>query len=163
MAGRNRGRWTKTLAVVAGLAALASCGRIADSRFNPLNWSAARPAATLAPEGGYPDEIAADPRPLVDTITALDVDRNPGGIILRATGLPARQAFWNGALLPVTDGPVGGVLSYRFVAVPPPVDTRVSTPRSREIEVGVFLDRAALAGVTEIRVSAARNALAVRR
>lgn len=56
-----------------------------------------------------------------------------------------------------------GVLEYRFVAFPPATPARVSTPQSREIVVGRVLSRQDLAGVTEIRVTAAQNARAVRR
>ncbi|RVV97324.1 hypothetical protein EKE94_14555 [Mesobaculum littorinae] len=145
-------------ASIAGL--LIGCGRVAESRLNPFTWfggsstASAVPASTAAPE--------ADPRPVMDQISSLTIDRTPGGAILRATGVPPTQGYWEGALIPVETAEPG-VLSYTFRAAPPPEPTRVSTQASREVVVGLFLSNQTLAGVSEINVAAARNGLAVRR
>ena len=141
------------LLVVLGTAA--GCSRIANSQLNPFNWfgnSRSVAAATSAAE-------APDPRPLVAQVTRLTVDQTPGGAILRATGLPETQGYYEGALVSVTDGvPVDGVLEFDFRAFPPPVATRSSTAASREIVVGLFLTDQDLAGVRQIRVNGAGNA-----
>ena len=52
-----------------------------------------------------------DPRPLINQITDLKLERVPGGAILRATGLPPTQGYFDGALLLMNRGqPVNGVL-----------------------------------------------------
>ena len=60
-------------------------------------------------------------------------------------------------------GPVDGVLSYRFRAVPPREATRVSTVRSRELSVGRAISRSVLAETRVIRVIGARNVRTVSR
>ena len=62
------------LAVLTVLAVLGACG----PKFRP---------GSLEPEGGYPPSIV-DERPLVQQITGLDVEPSPGGVIIRAQGLP---------------------------------------------------------------------------
>ena len=146
---------------LAGIAAVAGCARVGRSRLNPLNWFGG--AESVDTVQAAPDAAGvADPRPLVPQVTALRVDRTPGGAIVRATGLPPRQGWWSGALLPVPDDDPA-VLSYQFRAVPPAEATRVSTPRSREVVVADFVTDQTLAGVRQIRVAGAANALAVRR
>ncbi|WP_172961022.1 hypothetical protein [Oceaniglobus roseus] len=151
----------RLIATLLILSVVAGCARVSNSRLNPFNWFGRSQAVTAVPV--TPDETG-DPRPLIDQITTLEVERTPGGAIVRATGLPPTQGHWDGELLLVGDeDPVDGVLQYQFRIMPPPAPTRVSTPRSREVVVGLYLTRQALENVREIRVSAARNARAVRR
>ena len=145
---------------LAGIAAVAGCARVGRTRLNPLNWFGGAESvetAQVTPVAGV-----LDPRPLVPQVTALSVDRTPGGAIVRATVLPPRQGWWFGALLAVPDDDPA-VLSYQFRAEPPAEATRVSTPRSREVEVADFVTDQNLAGVRQIRVAGAANALAVSR
>ena len=138
------------------VATLAGCARVAESRFNPLNWFGRSERAQVVTA-----DPNADPRPLVQQIVTLRVEKAPGGAIIRATGLPPIQGYYDGVLLPL--GSEDGVLSYEFRASAPPVPTRVSTQQSREVVIGLFVSDQTLAGVREIRVSGASNALAVRR
>lgn len=139
---------------------LAGCASIAESRFNPFNWfGRGQEAETLAP-----GERPADPRPLVDQVTELVVERVPGGAIVRARGLPPTQGYYDGALVSETrNTPEDGVLTYQFRIVEPATPQRVSTVRSREVIVGLFLSDQTLEGVRSIRVEAARNARVARR
>ena len=138
---------------------LSGCARVGESRFNPLNWFG----------GGDEEERvetvekSEDPRPLVAEVTSLVIERTPTGAIIRATGLPPEQGWYAGSLVPETDGPVDGVLSYRFRAVPPFDDTRTSTARSRELVVGASISQPVLAQTRIIRVIGARNVRTVRR
>ncbi|WP_226780619.1 hypothetical protein [Oceaniglobus trochenteri] len=152
------------IATVLILGTLAGCGRVAESRLNPFNWfGSSRSEATLAPEGGY-GEIDQDLRRLMDQVSALNVEKTPGGAIIRATGLPPEQGYYDGELVSVSDDkPVDGVLEYQFRVRPPLRPNRASTPQSREVVVGLFVTNQALDGVREIRVVAARNTRAVRR
>jgi len=152
------GRVLITLAVVI---AIAGCSRISESRLNPFNWFGRSERVATAPvvpgQGGPHLNLVAQ-------ITTLRVERVPGGAIIRATGLPPRQGYYDGALVSVSDGkPENGVLSYQFAINAPQGATRVSTTQSREIVVGRFVSTQHLDGVRQIKVSAAGNALAVRR
>lgn len=139
---------------LAGIAPLAACG----TRLNPFNWFG---------RGEETEEVVAadavvDPRPLVPQITRLVVDPHPSGAIVRVTGLPPRQGWYDGALLRVP-GTEPGVLAYQLRAYPPHYRTLVSTPASREIVVATFVSDDRLAGIREIRVSGGLNALSSRR
>jgi len=141
------------------VATLANCGRVSESRLNPFNWFGRSEKAEVVT--GAPN---ADPRRLVPQIISLRVEAVPGGAIIRATGLPPRQGFYDGALLPVGgEFAKDGILSYEFRASAPLGQTRTSTQQSREIIVGRFVSDQTLNGVRQIRVSAAGNALVVRR
>ncbi|EKE44034.1 hypothetical protein OCGS_2015 [Oceaniovalibus guishaninsula JLT2003] len=144
------------IAALACAALLAGCGQ---SRLNPFNWFGGSTETVTLDTGRV---VAVETRPLVEQVAALDIARKPGGAILTATGLPPVQGFWNGALVPVGDA-ADGRLDFEFRIEPPLQPTRVSTAVSREVIVGIFLTDRQLAGVSEIRVSGARNARAVRR
>jgi hypothetical protein len=140
--------------VLAGLGPLAAC----NSRLNPVNWfGSGRRTEEVAP----PD-VVDDPRPLVPQVTRLAVDPHPSGAIIRATGLPPRQGWYDAELIRVP-GNDAAVLSYQLRAYPPHYRTLVSTPRSREIIVATFISADKLAGVREVRVSGEFNALSARR
>ncbi|PZX13612.1 hypothetical protein LX81_03161 [Palleronia aestuarii] len=148
-----------TLLLAAGLLALVpACGRLADSPLNPFGWlPEARPAAvTLGADA------AADPRPLMDQVAALAVTPAPGGVVIRATGIAPAQGWYDGALVPVPTA-LPSTLAFAFRAAPPATPARVSTPRSREVTVALFVPEAEIRRVREIRVSGARNAQAVSR
>jgi len=148
----------KLLITLVVLSTLAGCARVSESRLNPLNWfgrSERVATVTVDPATG-----AAQVN-MVSQITQLRAEQVPGGAILRATGLPPRQGFYGGELVYV--GAEDGVLNYQFAIAPPPEQTRVSTTQSREIVVGLYLSNQTLAGVRQIRVSSASNALAIRR
>ncbi|MGR3756970.1 MAG: hypothetical protein ACU0AT_07065 [Tranquillimonas sp.] len=152
----------RAIAAVLVLGLAAGCARVAESRFNPFNWfGGSTEVATLTPPEGYA-AAPVDRRPLMDQIAALSVDRTPGGAIVRATGLPPSQGWWDGELVAAGE-PEAGILTLQFRAVPPARPSRVSTPRSREVVVGLFLSDRELEGLREIRVNAARNARSARR
>ena len=139
---------------------VASCARVSESRLNPFNWFGKSKNEAVA--------VAVDPyadtRPLVGQIVGMNVERIPGGAIIRATGLPPRQGFFDGELVP-TNGelPEDGVLTYEFRAASPQFQTRVSTQQSREIIVGHFVSDQTLDGVKAIRVVGFANAVVSRR
>jgi hypothetical protein len=143
---------------------VSGCARLADSRLNPLNWfgrSTAVAATTptgelrpLVPEGRRVQVV--DGRVLIDTIADMSVDRNPGGAILRATGVAATQGFYNAQL--VLRSAENGVLTYDFRVEAPAGFEAIGTEASRRITAAVALDDARLAGVRRIVVQGARNA-----
>jgi hypothetical protein len=137
---------------------VAACQNYSTSRLNPVNWfSGSTRVETMAP----PPEAVADPRPLVDQVLTLVVEPTPGGAIVRATGLPPTQGWWQGQLVP--EDLVEGRQNFRFVIIPPLQPTRVSTQPSREVTVGFFLPNSQLAQIREITVTGARNARSSRR
>lgn len=149
----------RLVAIVAILGIVGGCARISASPLNPFNWFGRDRQVT---EVVVRPAVETDPRPLVDQVLAVRVERAAGGAILHATGLPPRQGYHDAGLLVEVDaGP--GVLSYQFRLAPPLTPTRVSTQASREVEVATFLSDQTLAGVREIRVLGARSSRAVRR
>ena len=143
---------------------LALCGLLAgcDSAYNPVNWfGGGDPAEVALTEDGLP----VDPRPLVDQVTGVVVERTPGGVILRATGLPPTLGYWNAALVPADPDlrpDENGVLVLDFRALPPALPQPVGAPATREIVVGYFLTTQTLRGLRTVRVQGERNARDVR-
>lgn len=152
-------RRTVVLATFALPLALAGCGRIRESRFNPLNWfGRARRARTTATLSATE---AADGRLLIREVTDLQVERSQGGAIIRAAGLPPTQGWWKAELVSETRGRPDekGVLTYRFLVYQPLTPTRVSTPQSRLLTAAVFLSDIRLEGVAQIVVQGETNSL----
>ena len=141
------------------LAALPGCGWLADSPVNPGNWFGPR-----EPRQVQPDEVvapAADPRGPIARVTAARLEPVPGGAILRATGLPATQGFWDAALVAVpAEDPAVRVFAFR---VAPPLTADLTRGPVREIVAATFLTDRDLAGVRRITVQGAANAVSVNR
>ncbi|MEZ5779513.1 MAG: hypothetical protein R3E44_14250 [Paracoccaceae bacterium] len=148
-----------TALLIAALS-LGGCGKIRDSRFNPFNWFGRSQSSNVVVVQGVP----VDGRLLVDQVTEMEVARQPGGAIVRATGLPPTQGWWDAALVAENNGqPVDGVLTYRFVLSEPLGQTRVSTPRSREVTAAVYVSDIKLAEVRQIVVLGTQNSRSSRR
>ncbi|TCM78350.1 hypothetical protein [Rhodovulum steppense] len=135
---------------------LGGCSTVSESRLNPFNWfgGATEEGSTTGPVSRQ----MADPRPLVDLVVEMGVDRAPGGAIVQATGRPSRQGFWDAELVrdPATPGETG-VLVFDFRLAPPDRATRVGTEPSRELTAGTFLTDQDLDGVRAIVVRGAQN------
>lgn len=104
----------RLMVLMVALLATAGCSAVSGSRLNPFNWFGR--SEEVAVSDAAPAHLA-DPRPLIDQVTALTVDPTPGGAILRATacrrrkGITTRRwsrsattsrwtAFWNTASSP---------------------------------------------------------------
>ncbi|QDY69193.1 hypothetical protein [Qingshengfaniella alkalisoli] len=134
--------------------ALAGC-----SALNPRNWFDRQEVVTLAPEGGYVP-VAVDGRPLVDQVATVNVERTPGGVIVRATGVPPTQEYWDAELVQIeTPDLPASTIRYEFRLRGPIGPANVGSVPSREIEVGKFISNPDLAGVSTITVTGARNAV----
>jgi len=153
-----------TFLTSAMLLTLSGCARIADSRINPFNWfgdSQAAPVAS-APEDRRPLTPAGartqivDARPLVQSVTALSVDRSAAGAIVRATGIAPTQGYFNAQL--VSSGVSDGVLTLQFRAQAPAGFQAEGSARSRRIEAAYVIGAAELSGIRSVRVEAAGNA-----
>lgn len=153
----------------AALAGLAACGRARDSRLNPFNWfgRSRSEEPTLAPADGYTTTV--DTRPVVAQVTALQVDRVPGGALITATGLPPTQGHWAADLVAEVTGPNGrplrdgATLAFEFRVAPPDRATRTGPPQSRELTATVFLTDQDLSGVSTITVKGLQNQRSARR
>ncbi len=137
---------------------LAGCGGFRDSRLNPFNWfgrsqEVEKVALPTAPQ---------DRRALVQQVVTLHVEEVSGGAIVRATGLPPTQGYWDAELVPQPVDENGRlVLDFRVF---PPVETmRAGTPPSREVVVALYLSNYKLDSIREIVVQGETNARAARR
>lgn len=154
---------------------LGGCASLRESRVNPFNWfGRAAPVAVTTDATGAAnpliparrasffrgDEAAAPAGAPVMQIADLAVERRPGGAIVRATGVAERLGPWDVRLEPVGEA-VGGVLSFELRARLQ--SNPVGTEHARTLTAAVDLSDQQLAGVTQIRVIGATNALAVRR
>lgn len=150
----------KTVAVaLSATLVLSACGAMRESRLNPFNWfGRAQPVQTVA----VSQTVDEDPRPLVDQVLSLSVEPMQGGAIVRATGLPPTQGWWDGELV-AGEVDENGRLVYEFRLTPPLEQTRVSTQRSREVTVAAFLSTFKLESISQIVVQGSNNALSSRR
>ncbi|RUS60546.1 hypothetical protein EGN72_08155 [Pseudorhodobacter sp. E13] len=146
------------IAALCATLALGACSTIGKSRLNPFNWfgGSEETVAVLSPT-----ERPADPRLLVSQVTEMQLERMPGGVIIRATGLPPTQGYWDAELVarPVEDGKI----VYDFRVFPPLGGAAVSTPQSREVTVAAFLSNIKLDSIRQITVQGETNARTSRR
>ena len=141
---------------------VAGCAKIRESRINPFNWFGPSESRAVTLDPGY--AATADNRLLVAEVTQLDISRTAGGAIVHAAGLPQTQGWWDAELVAENGGePVDGVMTYRFVVMPPPAGTRVSTPQSRELTAAVHLSDNKLAEIDRIVVLGTANSRSVSR
>ncbi|MBD3663368.1 hypothetical protein H9Q16_05495 [Sulfitobacter sp. TSTF-M16] len=172
-------RRTLSLLLVTSLT-LAACGSIRDSRINPLNWFGRGQPAPVQQQAEHTNPLIpargglfANRRAAVEDyagipfeqVTALTVERIPGGAIVRATGLAARQGIYAVQLTPANDDeePVNGVLTYRLEGVRPQQPTAVGAVPTREVIAARRLTDQQLRAVSQIRVEGQLNAQVARR
>ncbi|MFP4043670.1 MAG: hypothetical protein ACLFTP_03745 [Rhodosalinus sp.] len=163
-------------ASVTGLLAVtlvvAGCATIRDSRLNPGNWFGPSREVVVTEPDGNPliprrsalsrPEQAYEGRP-IDRITDLTIEPLPGGAVLRASGVAARQGPYAVQLTPVEEASTDEVLVFTFDRLLPGRNTPVGPERTRVAEVATRLSDLDLEGVRMIRVEAARNARELRR
>lgn len=147
---------TPLVAALCATMALGACSTIGNSRLNPFNWFG-RSEETVV----IAVEKPADKRLLVSQVIDMKIEKMPGGVIVRATGLPPTQGYWEAELVarPVE----GGVIIYDFRVFPPITAQITSTQQSREVTVGAYLSNAKLDAIRQITVQGANNARTSRR
>lgn len=148
---------TPLIAALCATLALGGCSSIGKSRLNPFNWFGGSEETMVTPAGEKP----ADGRLLVAQVVDMKLEKMPGGVIVRATGLPPTQGYWEAELVarPVEDG----TIIYDFRVFPPIAQNPVSTQQSREITVGAYLSNVKLDTIRQITVQGASNARTSRR
>jgi hypothetical protein len=144
-------------AALAALIGMTACSGFSASKLNPLNWF----------KGSTPEQMEfiqrpVDARALVAQVTELKVEAFPGGAIVRATGVPTSQGWWDAELVKVVSEE-DGVILFEFRIYPPPVQRPAGTPFSREVTVAASLSNIALQDVSKIVVQGEANALSSRR
>lgn len=152
----------RPILIVALCGLLAGCGGVNASGLNPFNWF----GGGAEENPGLPqDGLPADPRPLINTVTNVVLDRAPGGVIVRATGLPPTLGYWSAALVPVDRElrpDESGDLVLDFRALPPLSEQPAGSPSARQIVTGYFLSQQTLSGVRSITVRGETNSRSVR-
>ena len=95
-------------------------------------------------------------------MTNLVIERVPGAVVIRASGLTAVQGVYLVQLTPTTkdETPINGVLAYRLEGVRPEINKGVGSTHLRTVAAALALTDQKLAGVRSIRVEGARNAQA---
>lgn len=156
MGTRMRHAFTAALIAVTFLTA---CGAMRESRLNPMNWFG---RSQEVQQTATTTEAPSDPRALVQTVLSMNVDSYPGGAIVRATGLPPTQGWWEAELVarPSEDP---SVLIFDFRVFAPPKPQPVVNQQSREITVAVNLSNIKLDGIREIVIQGETNARTSRR
>ena len=151
-------------ASVTGLLAVtlvvAGCATVRDSRLNPFNWF--DPSREVAVAAGDVNPLLPR-RGAFDRITDLTIEPLPGGAVLRASGVAARQGPFAVQLTPVEEASTEEVLVFSFDRLLPGRGTPVGPEQTRVAEVATHLTDLDLQGVRVIRVVAARNARELRR
>lgn len=136
---------------------LTACSGFGTSKLNPLNWFKRSAAEELVFV-----QRPVDARALVGQVTELKVEPFPGGAIIRATGVPASQGYWDAELVRV-DTEEGGTALFEFRIFPPPAPRPAGTPYSRQVTVAFSLSNIALDSISKIVVQGESNALSSRR
>jgi len=103
-------------------------------------------------------------RLLVAEVTELKIDRMPGGAIIRATGIPRSQGYWDASLVPAPQpGDAADTLSFEFRVFPPIQARRGGTAPPRDVVVAYHVTNKKLKGIRRIVVIGQSNRLSSRR
>lgn len=153
------------IAALALLVTLSACGGVRESRLNPFNWFGRSEArASSSRENAEKFVRPGDQRPLVDQVISMAVEQTPEGAILRATGLPPTQGYWDAELVRYEgEGAPAGVLVFDFRLSPPFYRKDVGREYTREVVVAKMLTLNDLAGISRIVVRGARTERSARR
>ncbi len=144
---------------------LSACGGFRDSSLNPRNWfgrSQSEPVATDAKNALIPPKSSLNRPELgyqgqpVDQVTALALERVPGGAVIRASGVARRQGAYDVRLIPMGK-PEKGVLSYELQVLYPRDATLQGPAQSRTVTAALALTDQQLDGVRTVRVVGQQN------
>lgn len=152
---------------------LAGCGYVRDSAINPANWFGRGQVTEVEAEGTrnplLPRLSAFSRRPevypgdAIGQVTAMGIDRLPGGAVVRVTGISDRQGPYEARVVKDEDASTPDTLVYTFEVVTPRRAPATGSVASRTVTAAVYLDLDALEGVRRITVRGARNEASSRR
>lgn len=96
----------------------------------------------------------------IATVTAADLDRRPGGAILRVTGRSQTAGAYGAVLIADTEAARNGTLVISVEAEQPTPET--ASTGSAAVQAGLWLSDQTLAGLDRIVLQAAENSLELR-
>ena len=144
--------------------ALVGCGRLGDSRWNPLSWGSA-PTRSLEPEGGYAQ--VSDTRHDIPQITAARWEPLNEGRLLVVEGFAPVQGYSSVALVTARPQPgdrlapdADGVLRLRLVGVPPAPGSAAALPARPgvdEIRTAMAISSVQLSRIAAVEITSAGN------
>lgn len=156
---------------------LTSCGTVRESRLNPFNWFG---SSTVVRNDVRPDTEGYNPliparrssvfernkeAPYtglyVDEVTDLQVERRPGGALIRATGITRYQGPYGVKLVKLDSASDAGTLTYALKAEQ--YVAQVGTQASRSVTAAVWVTDNELATVGTINVKGRNNTRSTRR
>ncbi|WP_299374694.1 hypothetical protein [uncultured Tateyamaria sp.] len=172
-----------TTSMLVATLTLSACGAVRDSRINPFNWfgnarsepiqrTVEKNDNPLIPEerAGLFSSVRGETELYlgtpIDQVSALVIERVPGGAILRATGIAAIDGVYDVRLTPDNDDlepDENGVLTFRFEGIKPEARVRRTSERQRTYNVAARLTDQELSRVRTIRVEGERNAQTIAR
>lgn len=122
-----------------------------------------REPETLEPEEGYGPQVV-ETRPLISQVTEMQIQKTPGGVIVKATGLADGQGYWDANLVAVPrDADASSELRLDFRVRPPVTPAPGGAVKTREIVVARTLTDKSLEGIRTITVVGALNTRSSRR
>jgi hypothetical protein len=95
------------------------------------------------------------PDPVPVAMRSATAERALHGVIVRVEGEAPTQGYWGAELRPVGGGEpdAAGVVSFRFMAVPPASVEAVGPARTRQLSAAVFVPNLALRQTRAVRVA----------
>ena len=153
-----------TAPLLIATSALVGCGRLGDSRWNPLSWGSA-PTRSLEPEGGYAQ--VSDTRPDIPQITAARWEPLNEGRLLVVEGFAPVRGYSSVALVTARPQPgdrlapdADGVLRLRMVGVPPAPGSPAALPARPgvdEIRTAMAISSVQLSRIAAVEITSAGN------
>ena len=140
--------------LLCGVLALSACGRVADSRINPMNWFGGEAEQENETPVDQEREALRDDK-LILEVLQLEAAPHPGGIIVTAKGLAPTQGYFDAEL--VEFGREESRLVYEFRATPPLVPQPEGARVTRELVTGVFISRQTLGTARRVTVVGQNN------
>ncbi|MEM1100320.1 MAG: hypothetical protein AAGH73_02165 [Pseudomonadota bacterium] len=148
--------------MLVGVLCLGGCARISESRFNPLNifrgddTPRAIDPATIRPLVPADRVVqSVDARPLVASISELEVTPTVGGVIVRARGTATAGGAYSADLTTAQASAEGITLDFRAF--------QGRGPGGGQVTVARFLSDAQLGSARTVSVRSASNSLSRRR
>jgi hypothetical protein len=95
------------------------------------------------------------PDPVPVAMRSAVAERSLTGVIVRVEGEAPAQGYWGAALEPVGAGApdASGVVSFRFVAIPPTSVEAVGPARTRRLSAAVSVPNLALKSTRAVRIA----------